>query len=69
MKRLTKQELNNIKQLAKSKDWEATVALLNYRISETLENYTVCSSDHRYVQGKLNALTSLMADIVDKIEN
>jgi hypothetical protein len=62
--KLSKEDLRRLKALAQTGDRDATIALLDHNISEALEHLVHTATDHRYVQGKLAALTSFRADIV-----
>lgn len=64
--RLTSDELKKLRNLAQQGNAEAIVALLDYRMEEVVEILKVCTSDHRYHQGKFQALKDFRNDIVRK---
>lgn len=66
MQRLTQPELRQLKELCKQQSYDAILALLQYHIDEGTEIALKTASDHRYHQGKVQALKDFLADIVKK---
>lgn len=64
--KLNKEKLRQIKALAQGNDGDAMIALLDHHISSALEILVETTTDHRFIQGKLKALTILRDDIVSK---
>lgn len=61
---LKREELKKIKQLAQRGDYNAVVAIVDHHIAVQLDKLVNCTSDHRFVQGNLKALTQVRSDIV-----
>ena len=64
--KLDRDDLSKIKTLAKRGDYDSIVALLDHHISVNLEILVETQQDHRFIQGKLKALTIVRHDIVSK---
>jgi len=65
---LSRQDQQKHKERSKRGDYGSVVSLLDHYITETLEKLVVTKDDHRYFQGKLQALSALHDDIVSKKE-
>lgn len=62
--KLNRTDKPKIVKMAQSGDYESIVGLLDHYISESLEQCVECTTDHRFVQGKMKALTKLREEIV-----
>jgi hypothetical protein len=62
------QQLKELKNRCKRRDYDAIVELLCYHISEGTEITVNCVTDHRYHQGKVKALRDFLEDIVLKVK-
>lgn len=66
--RLNREEISKLKRIAQQKDYDAIVALLDYRLTQVLDTLTETATDHRYIQGKYQALKSFRGDIVRELK-
>lgn len=61
---LNKEDERKLIKLAQQKNYDAIVALLDYRTEQAIEKLTKTSSDHRFIQGEIKALRGFIGDIV-----
>ena len=66
--RLSKENLRKLKGMCKEGNYDAIVALLKYHIEEGIEIALKTTGDHRFIQGKVQALSDFYDDIVRQPE-
>jgi len=64
--KLTREETLRLQKVAQSKDYEASIAILELHLFDAVDRLIKAPLDHRFIQGEIKALEGLREKIVRK---